>query len=103
MSLKGSMAKKSMTDAEKALAQSAKEFKEAAKMADWGQKEHCLFIARVAHDCGMPQERLLEFHAKLGLLGLGGNCSQFAQSVGFRQPAAAAPDGAALLAKLGLA
>ena len=78
------MAKKSWTEAEKALQLKAEAFKAAHKIVDWGQKEHAIFITKVAVDCGLEAAKAPAFHAQVSLLGLGGNCSQFAQSVGFR-------------------
>ena len=64
-----------------------------------------LFICRIAAENGMPHERLAEFKADLECFGLGGNASQFAQKLGWREPAkrGEALDGEALLRKLGLA
>jgi hypothetical protein len=82
---------KQMNAAAEALISKAAAFKAKHQIADWGQDSHCLFIAKVASDCGMPRENIAAFHEQLKLAGLGGNASQFAQAAGFRSPKASTP------------
>lgn len=78
------MAEAKRTAEEKALIEKAQAFKEEFKLARWGQREHGLFLLRIAREHGLPDAGKAPFLAEINRLGLGANCSQFAQACGFR-------------------
>lgn len=45
----------------------------------WGMEEHCLLLALIAEEFGLPTAAKKDFRLSLSKLGLGGNASQYRQ------------------------